>query len=85
MHGFLNALFAAALARRGAPETDTEALLAEQDPTAFQLDGLSVRWQRLSFSVDEARQAREDFFLSIGTCSVAEPVADLEAMHWLPR
>lgn len=71
MHGFLNILTAAAHA--GDVDRKTlEAIIAEEDPAALHID-------------DEAlmRRARERF-VSYGSCSFEEPLADLRALGVLP-
>jgi hypothetical protein len=71
MHGFLNLLLASAWA----PQVDRhglEAIIAEQDPAALTLRDETVM-----------RRARERF-VSYGSCSFDEPVADLRALGVLP-
>jgi hypothetical protein len=71
MHGFLNILIAAAKAKDVDRKT-LESIVAEQDPGALPI-------------TDEAlmRRARARF-VSYGSCSFAEPVADLRALGVLP-
>jgi hypothetical protein len=71
MHGFLNILIAAAMADK-VDRAGLEAIVAEQDPAALPLR-------------DEAlmRRARARF-ISYGSCSFDEPVADLRALGVLP-
>ena len=82
MHGFLNLLAAAAFAHAG--EAAVRALVAEEDPAAFALDpgGLAVHghW------ADPAALAgmRAQRLVAYGSCSFAEPVADLTALGVLP-
>ena len=66
-HGFLNLLLAAARADEGAGEAELRAVLAERDPAA------------LRGAVDRPRA----HFVSIGSCSFAEPVEDLQALGLL--
>ena len=63
-HGFLNLLLAAAQAEDGADEAALRAVLAERDPAELR---------------DAAERPRERF-VSIGSCSFSEPVADLQAL-----
>jgi hypothetical protein len=83
MHGFLNVFAAAALAHRGAPAADLEAVLCEERPTAFRfLDGtLHVGERRLT--ADDLAAARADFAIGFGSCSFDEPVAGLKALRML--
>jgi hypothetical protein len=71
MHGFLNLLLAAARAG-DVDRGGLEAIIAEQDPTA-----LPLRDETL------LRRGRKRF-VSYGSCSFDEPVADLRALHVLP-
>jgi len=80
MHGFLNVFAAAAFARAGAPASDLETVLREQDVSAFRLDGDALAWRGLRVPADALAGARRDFAVSFGSCSFAEPVADLRAL-----
>lgn len=72
-HGFLNLLVATALARAGASREHIAAALAERDE---QVVAAAVR------GVDT--QVRQSF-LSFGTCSVREPLDDLDRLGLLPE
>lgn len=76
-HGFLNILLATGAAISGANRDAIEATLAERDPAALTA---ALR------DVDDATatQARVHF-VSFGTCSVAEPAADLADLGLLPE
>jgi hypothetical protein len=80
MHGFLNVFAAAAFARGGASLADVEAVLREQDEAAFRFEDEGLAWRRLHASTDELAAARRDCAGSFGSCSFAEPVADLRAL-----
>jgi hypothetical protein len=80
MHGFLNVFAAGVFARAGASLADVEAVLREETPTAFRLDDDGLAWRHLRASVDAVAAARRGFSTSFGSCSFAEPVADLRAM-----
>jgi len=67
-HGFLNVLLATSAALDGASSSDLADVLAERSPAML-----------LHEPVLEART----FFRSFGTCSVADPVADLVALNLL--
>jgi hypothetical protein len=83
-HGFLNitgaAVFAQAL-NLEIPEL-TE-IIAEEDPTAFELTDMTFRWRHRIATVREIERARTDFMLAYGSCSFTEPVADLVEMGML--
>lgn len=83
MHGFINLFLAAALAWFGAEETAVQRTLAEEDATAFRLDGEVIRWHEQAMTADQLEMVRRDFAISFGSCSFAEPVDDLRAMGWL--
>lgn len=76
MHGFLNMLGAAVLARLGADAATLRAVLAEEDPARFVLtaDPLRLGPAELSES-DIAAQRR--WVTSLGSCSFDEPREDL--------
>ncbi len=80
MHGFLNVFAAAAFARAGAALADLEAVLREEEASAFRLDEDGLAWRHLRVSADDVLEARRDFATSFGSCSFAEPVADLRAL-----
>ena len=80
MHGFLNVFTAAAFARAGATPDRLEAVLRETEPAAFRFDESSLSWRELRASVEELLATRRGFAASFGSCSFAEPVADLRAL-----
>jgi hypothetical protein len=79
MHGFLNLLFATALANRGEPRETVEEVLSEQDPGAFDLGDNAAAWRNHVFDLRQLRDARR-LFTAVGTCSFEDPIADLNAM-----
>ncbi len=84
MHGFLNVFLAAAWAKTaGMGRADVEALLEERDPAALTFSGDSVRWRGHRLDAAAIVGARMGFATSYGSCSFAEPVADLEALGLL--
>ena len=76
-HGFLNVLAAVAAALDGAEVDDLEHVLAERNG-----DALAGRVRALV--PDQVHQVRSRF-VSFGTCSTADPLADLHALGLLPR
>lgn len=80
MHGFLNVFLAAAFAWHG--ERRIEPIVAETDARAFRFDE-RAHWRDRSLEAAQVRTAREQFAHAFGSCSFAEPVADLEALGWL--
>src|SRR5215469_842182 len=76
-HGFLNVLIAVAASSHGASTEEVHDLLAERDAAtvAARIAGLD----------DEAIADSRYLFISFGTCSTDEPVADLVALGLLNR
>lgn len=84
-HGFLNVFLAALLL-----STDTRrdpaaiiALLNETDADAFVIEPDTIGWRDLRVALPSIQRGRAGFAMSIGSCSIAEPVADLRALGWL--
>jgi hypothetical protein len=88
MHGFLNVLLAAVLARdlclRRHPEPEAEAavaaLLEEPNPGAFMWKDDGIRWRAHWLSADAIAGTRARFARSFGSCSFDEPVDDLTTL-----
>lgn len=83
MHGFLNLFLAASLAFFGAEESALRDALAEEEPSAFQLDDDLLRWRGYAFTADQLEQVRRRFAISFGSCSFSEPADDLRIMGWI--
>lgn len=77
MHGFLNVFLAAALLDHA------DAILAEEDASAFSFDDEGASWRGHRATTEALRMMRRDFATSFGSCSFEEPIADLRALHWL--
>jgi len=84
MHGFLNVFAAAAFALEGRGVSVVEEVLRESAPSAFRLDedGLAVGQRRAS--TDLLARTRATLAISFGSCSFAEPVADLKSLGAIP-
>jgi hypothetical protein len=78
MHGFLNLLAATALLAAGEPRDRAQTALEERDPTAFAAEG-ALAWRGHALDAPAARA----LFSGFGSCSFAEPVADLRALGLL--
>jgi hypothetical protein len=78
MHGFLNVFLASSLALLGSGAPALEAMLGDQDPARFR-DGAA--WSGVTPA--DARRARSEFFLSFGSCSFEEPIAELKELGLL--
>lgn len=83
MHGFLNLFLAGALAWFGAEKAALVRTLEEQDPDAFQVEEDVIRWHGHALITDQIEQVRSDFAVSFGSCSFAEPVAEIRNLGWL--
>lgn len=76
-HGFLNVLLATAGAQDGASAEDLKAILAERQ-------GVTLAGTLTAHGAGRIARARESF-VSFGTCSIEEPVADLVALGLLEQ
>jgi len=89
MHGFVNVFGAAALAWRAVeqphdaePPPELLAILDERDASTFEWDRRSLRWRGRVMTSGELARARGAFARGFGSCSFAEPIADLGALGW---
>jgi len=78
MHGFLNVLFAAALAYRGASRSTVVSALAETDWNAFSFTLDQVAWREHRVDRDQLARFRRRFFRAFGSCSFDDPVRELK-------
>ena len=72
-HGFLNLLAASCLGFE-------EAVLADEDPAAFRLTPERFSWRGQGCDGEKVAEVRRDLFTSFGSCSVQEPVDELEKL-----
>ena len=80
-HGFLNLLAAAVFSFAfDLDERDLEALLAEEDPSAFSLDDEAFVARGRSAGAGAIMAARQELFIAYGSCSISEPVEDLQEL-----
>jgi hypothetical protein len=80
MHGFLNVFAASAFLAAGAAPAEIEPVLREKDAAAFRFDDEGLSWRHLRATTAQLALARERAGASFGSCSFAEPVADLRAL-----
>ncbi len=80
MHGFLNVLAAAALAKSGAPLDDLIAVLEDEERANFNFVDEALLWNGRAIPAELLKQTREHFFVAYGSCSFEEPVNDLAAL-----
>jgi len=83
MHGFLNVLVAAAIADENElTRKEVVRMLEETDPAAFSFTQDAVTWRDWEAGLEAIEDAR-GLFISYGSCSVREPVEDLQALNLL--
>jgi hypothetical protein len=83
MFGFLDLALVAALLRSARLDIGEAALLLTGSPDAVAREGDGLRWKGHHISITEIAGLRETLFLSFGSCSFEEPVADLKRMGLL--
>lgn len=93
MHGFVNLFAGAALLLGGAAErggsTDApfeevalRAVLEDESADALRFDERGMSWRGKRVTIDAIRDARRRFAISFGSCSIDEPLEDLERLGW---
>jgi hypothetical protein len=83
MHGFLNVLGGGVLAAEYRwSESQTQEMLAEEDPGAFVFDDQEFRWRDWKISTAQIA-ARRRLVTSLGSCSFDEPREDLRTLGLL--
>jgi hypothetical protein len=83
MFGFLNVFLAALFARDGLDAAGVRALLDERDARSVTFTATGVSWRGRSVNAESIRTARVHGAVSFGSCSFAEPVADLSSLGLL--
>jgi hypothetical protein len=82
-HGFLNVLSATAIADENELTRKEMAMMIEEtDPKAFTFTQDAVTWGEWEAGLEAIEDAR-GLFVSYGSCSVREPVEDLQALSLL--
>jgi len=81
-HGFVNLLAAAAFSHAGAGTDVLIKVLEEQDPDAFKVTAVGLRWRDDLAGTTTLRSTR-GFFRSYGSCSFDEPIAHLNELQML--
>ena len=79
MFGYLNVLLASAFALAGAAPPAVAALLEVSRARDVEFTARRVRWRDHTATLAQLRAARADGMVSFGSCSFAEPLADLHA------
>lgn len=83
-HGFVNLLTAAIAAREGAGQLSIEAIIADIDPSAFDVDFGGVTWRGERVRPRAVEETRSHGFVAYGSCEFEEPVEDLGKLGFLP-
>jgi hypothetical protein len=83
MHGFMNLACAAAELHFGGAEGDAMQIFEEEDPGAWQVASDEIQCRGFRWSLEQMHAVRQQFLISIGSCSFEEPMHDLESLGWL--
>jgi hypothetical protein len=83
MHGFMNLSGASTLLHLGGSIDEAKLLLAEEDLDSWSVGEDSLSWRDRSWTTHQIAAVRQNFFISIGSCSFEEPIRDLESLGWL--
>lgn len=85
MHGFYNVIGAATLlAANKISSREVQAVVEEEDVSAFTLDATQFAWRGRSLDPHGVAAARAAVFSGYGSCSIDEPVEDLTSLGVLP-
>ncbi|MCG3136395.1 MAG: hypothetical protein HJJLKODD_00228 [Phycisphaerae bacterium] len=80
-HGFVNVFFASMAAFAGYRELPLLIEILEcSSPEAFVFGDQSIRWYDINIPVEKVLETRRMLALSFGSCSLEEPVTDLNAL-----
>lgn len=79
MHGFLNILAAAALARTAATTGEIEEVVALEENGRFRFDDRGFHAGAHEAGIEVLESVRRDLFVAYGSCSFSEPVDDLRS------
>jgi hypothetical protein len=83
MFGFVNVLLAAAFAHAGLDVDDVAEALAEREVDSFRFGGGGVEWRGRRVGTAALAETRGTLALSFGSCSFAEPMAELHQLGLL--
>lgn len=83
MHGFVNLACASALVHFGGEAEEARRLLDEEDREAWRIMNDSIALGSYHWSAAQLSTVRSEFMISFGSCSLVEPIRDLEALEWL--
>jgi hypothetical protein len=83
MNGFVNLCCASALIHFGGDGCDATPVLEETDVFSWQVKPDAITWRSFRWSAEQLQETRQEFLISIGSCSFTEPIEDLGALGWL--
>jgi hypothetical protein len=84
MHGFINVLFAATMARvHSLNPAEIQQILEDEEAQSFIFDRTGIAWRTLKATNTDFIGVRRNLALSIGSCSFNEPRADLFELRLL--
>ena len=83
MFGFLNVFLATLFARQGLGAVETRALLEEREASSIVFSAAGISWRGHSVSAEAVGRGRAESVTSFGSCSFAEPIADLSSLGLL--
>ena len=83
MHGFLNVFLGAALLDRGISKEQLIEILDDTQSASFRFSGPSAYWNKLFLSSNDLSNVRQRFAISFGSCSLEEPISDLQQLGLL--
>jgi hypothetical protein len=84
-HGFVNLLFAAALASEGEDEVAVAAILSETENSAFSVVASRLSWRGRAVGLPALKRLRAEGFVAFGSCNFDEPVEDLLDLRMIAR
>lgn len=83
MFGFLNLLFAAALALTGVERAVLVSALESEQGSEFRFLDHEIAWRDVRVTAAQVLETRRTFMLSFGSCSFEEPMQDLRSLSLL--
>jgi hypothetical protein len=79
MFGFLNLFLSAGFIRAGLSDTEAAQSLEDGSIESFRFGPQDVTWRRHRLDLEHIGRTRRESILAFGSCSFAEPMADLRA------
>ena len=67
----------------GYSESQALGALEETSPEAFHFRSDVIKWRSANLTTQQILAMRRDFAISFGSCSFAEPIAEMRALGWL--